>query len=493
MLTSRSQRRRIVIGAICAVAALGVLAGFTANALAISAPIHIANTGGEGVFIRPEPNTSKPALGWMPEGASPDYHCFAWGQVINGVPIWFNVTYNGVTGFYASYYDDSSYHSNEELTAKYGVPLCGAAPPPPPAPTPPPPAPAPPAPSSPPPSPAPPANGNLVYSIFNAEGGIYFRNSPSWSDTSRITGVGIYNNDQVQLICGAFGEPYGPYANRWWSYVQNLTRSSAGKGWVNAHFINDGMPANTPSPGEGTCGAGTTGAPSGGAGSGVPPTPAPPRSVFYWPRLGVKDRPANIWMNVSDLDFDYPQWASGNCNPLPPGPIQIPASVNTLAGWSVGRLGPIYFLKDFPGQWPQISNIILFDPGSKSEMEGAEGCDAMLTSPPISQLLVSWLKSPGDHRLLVLTGIRSEDWDAVLKGVGIGKAHFSGLWHYYFSDLWSQPWSVRSRVQVCDYDDLAHEAVLDDFYQIVKATGLGIQASGCPVSPAAPNPVPWNP
>jgi hypothetical protein len=113
----------------------------SASASAISAPIHIAGTGGEGVFIRPDPNTSRPAIGWMPEGASPDYHCFVWGQNINGVPIWFNVTYNGVTGYYASYFDDSSYHSNEELTAKYGVPLCGSSPPPTPAPSSPPSAP----------------------------------------------------------------------------------------------------------------------------------------------------------------------------------------------------------------------------------------------------------------------------------------------------------------------------------------------------------------
>lgn len=99
------------------------------SALAISAPIHIAGTGGEGVFIRPDPSTANPAVGWMPEGASPDYNCFAWGQNIGGVPIWFNVNYNGKTGYYASYYDDSSYHSNEELTAKYGVPLCGSGPP----------------------------------------------------------------------------------------------------------------------------------------------------------------------------------------------------------------------------------------------------------------------------------------------------------------------------------------------------------------------------
>ena len=117
----------------------------TASAWAISAPIHISGTAGEGVFIRSGPSTSNTRLGWIPEGASPDYNCFVWGQSINGVPIWFNVNYNGVTGYYASFYDDSSYRSNEELTAKYGVPMCGAPPPaPPPVPAPPP-APAPPA------------------------------------------------------------------------------------------------------------------------------------------------------------------------------------------------------------------------------------------------------------------------------------------------------------------------------------------------------------
>ncbi len=109
-------------------AVLVLLAGFTANAFAVSAPIHVAGTDGEGVYIRAEPNTSSTRVGWMPEGASPDYNCFVWGQSINGVPIWFNVNYAGVNGYYSSFYDDSSYHSNEELTAKYGVSLCGSAP-----------------------------------------------------------------------------------------------------------------------------------------------------------------------------------------------------------------------------------------------------------------------------------------------------------------------------------------------------------------------------
>jgi hypothetical protein len=126
VLKSASQRVRTI--SLVAVVTMVVALVSVALASAISAPIHISGTAGEGVYIRPQPNTSQAPVGWMPEGASPDYNCFVWGQNVSGVPIWFNVNYNGVTGYYASFYDDSIYHSNEELTAKYGVPLCGSAP-----------------------------------------------------------------------------------------------------------------------------------------------------------------------------------------------------------------------------------------------------------------------------------------------------------------------------------------------------------------------------
>ena len=325
---------------------------------------------------------------------------------------------------------------------------------------------------------------------MNADGGVYFRNSPVWGDARRVPGAGVYNGDRVELICGLMGEPYGPYANRWWSRVTNLTRPGAGTGWVNAHFIDDGMPASTPSPGESTCGGGSPNAP-----------PLTAKSVFFWPDLPIPTtRPAGIYLHVADIDLPFSQWASGNCTSAPPLPLPIPAGVTTLAGWSNGRLGPVYFLKENPDRWSQISEVILFDPGSRSDMEGTTGCEQKL-SPMVSQTLDRWLKSPGQHRLLILSGIRTEDWDYVFSHlgvtIGVGKAHFDGLWHYYFPDLWSEPWSVRSHAQVCDYDDLAHEAVLDDFFQIVKSTGMGVQGTGCPISSAVPlagrDPVAWNP
>jgi hypothetical protein len=128
-------------GTFATAAALAAVATLTPSALAAPAPIHIAGTGADGVFVRPTPDTSQPAIGWMPEGAGPDYHCFTYGQLVGNVSVWFNVTYNGVTGFYASYFDDSHYQSEAELTDTYGVPKCGAeAPPSTPSPSPVPPA-----------------------------------------------------------------------------------------------------------------------------------------------------------------------------------------------------------------------------------------------------------------------------------------------------------------------------------------------------------------
>jgi hypothetical protein len=55
-------------------------------------------------------------------------------------------------------------------------------------------------------------------------------------------------NEQMQLFCYGWGEAVGPYANRLWYQVLNVTRPiNAGvsnSGWLNAHYINDGLLAN---------------------------------------------------------------------------------------------------------------------------------------------------------------------------------------------------------------------------------------------------------
>jgi hypothetical protein len=113
---------------------------------------------------------------------------------------------------------------------------------PPPAPLPPPPAP--------PPPPPPPAQP--IFTVMNTSeqppDGVWFRNSAHTADTSRTTGLGVYQNEQIQLICYGSGDAVGPYNDTLWYYVTNVTRPTVNGrpdvGYLNAHYINDGKVAN---------------------------------------------------------------------------------------------------------------------------------------------------------------------------------------------------------------------------------------------------------
>ena len=58
--------------------------------------------------------------------------------------------------------------------------------------------------------------------------GVWFRNSPHTADTDRVTGHGVYKNERVQLECYAKGDAVGPYSDRLWYYVLNVTRPTNG-------------------------------------------------------------------------------------------------------------------------------------------------------------------------------------------------------------------------------------------------------------------------
>lgn len=487
-----SRRWKVFIGGACT-GVLFLLAAASA-ALAISAPIHIANTAGEGVFIRLEPNTSQSAIGWMPEGASPDYNCFAWGQSINGVPIWFNVNYNGKTGFYASYYDDSSYHSNDELTAKYGVPLCGQAPP---APAAPPPAPAP-APSSPPASAAPAAatGTGLVFSVFNTEGGVFYRNSPNWSDTPRVTGVGVYDGDRVELICGSMGTSVGSYNNRAWSKVRNLFRPSIGEGWVNEHFINDGAAANTFVAGEPMC-AGSSGGQGSLYYSPYPENPHGPNSTGQitidhligksWTKA---PSPATVTMHQNQWDVSRDgQGCPALASFVPRGSAAFDGGqITTLASWSLARAAPFMFLKARPDLQPQIHYILLFDPGTDDEWDSS----ACVAEYPIGGILRDWLIASPANRLVVLSGVKTAD----VGHTSVDGHGHAGIQNHLFYPLKraGEPSGrhLRAQIIVCNYDEMSHENVWINFRSWMNNTPITLGT--CPVDPeTGKRPIAWNP
>ncbi|MGA8245306.1 MAG: glycoside hydrolase domain-containing protein [Nocardioides sp.] len=80
------------------------------------------------VNLRPGPSVhSGAALATMPRGTTPSYHCWAKGQAVNGVDVWFNVTYGTKTGYYTAAYSSSSFSRDSQITTRYGLARCGAA------------------------------------------------------------------------------------------------------------------------------------------------------------------------------------------------------------------------------------------------------------------------------------------------------------------------------------------------------------------------------
>jgi len=108
------------------------------------------------------------------------------------------------------------------------------------------------------------AASDPIFTVMNTSetpsDGVWFRTTPQTSNTDRVTGHGVYAGNRVQLQCYAWGDAVGAYNNRLWYYVNNVTRptvSSNGQpniGYLNAHYINDGVAANVVGAGVGSPG-----------------------------------------------------------------------------------------------------------------------------------------------------------------------------------------------------------------------------------------------
>jgi hypothetical protein len=174
-------------------------------------------------------------------------------------------------------------------------------------------------------------------------------------------------------------------------------------------------------------------------------------------------------------------WSNGACDATKASsPDLVPASVTTLGGWSVGRLGPVYFLRS--ARSAAIKTIVLLDPGSKANMEGG-ACDSKLKNPTVGESLANWLGGDKSRRLLVFTGHDTEQHPYLGRW---GRPRFDGLWHYYLPNIWNKPFADRALI--CDYDNLGHEDVLRKFAWTVDRP-----PANCPNAPGAPPPTAWHP
>ncbi len=115
--------------------------------------------------------------------------------------------------------------------------------------------------------------------------GVWFRYGPDPNQTTMTTGLGVYMGEHVRAKCFWHGTPFGPYQNDVWYYAYDIERptvnGASNEGWINTHYVDDGMTANNPNPAVPQCatgsgkgdGAGGGGGKGGGTGS---PPPAKP-------------------------------------------------------------------------------------------------------------------------------------------------------------------------------------------------------------------------
>jgi hypothetical protein len=160
--------------------------------------------------------------------------------------------------------------------------------------------------------------------------------------------------------------------------------------------------------------------------------------VFYSGagEAGVKVAdPFSGWEFVAKDSPKYSRWTSDTKCEMSGRAARFPSDrgLTTLVGWSLGRLGPIYFLGTARERWGEIHTIYLFDPGPVAEME----CEPTLKPSP-QILLRDWLQSGTDRRLVVYAG------GATQKDGG------EGLRRYYLSAI--DGTDAASRVYNCRVD-----------------------------------------
>src|SRR4051794_19874114 len=103
---------------IAAAAAATLSLSAAQGASAMTAPIRVT----QDVNMRGGPGVGYARVGGVYRSTSPDFTCWTQGQNIGGVDVWFLVNNRGAQGYYASYFDDSTYSSDAQITSKYGIP-----------------------------------------------------------------------------------------------------------------------------------------------------------------------------------------------------------------------------------------------------------------------------------------------------------------------------------------------------------------------------------
>jgi hypothetical protein len=150
--------------------------------------------------------------------------------------------------------------------------------------------------------------------------------------------------------------------------------------------------------------------------------------------------PPNSWI-VPPTPSGIPTCSTDKMVNVPGSDAGMP--VTQLTGWSLGRLGPIYYLKKYPGFRANIDQIVMIDPGNRSDLDG---CDKYIGAKDV---LYDWLKANPRARLVIYSGdITGQNWH-------------QGIQEIYFPRIKADP-ATRTRAIVCNYT-WSHTAIMERY------------------------------
>lgn len=181
-------------------------------------------------------------------------------------------------------------------------------------------------------------------------------------------------------------------------------------------------------------------------------------SVFYSGRgnAGMKDAKGHATWRLNESKWTTkPKCSTANAIPDTNG-----RPVKTLAGYSLGRLGPVYYLDAASSEREaSLRYIILFDPGALGEFSDQDSCDRRFD---IDGLLATWLKRNQANRLLVMAGDKSLD-------VSAGSLYL-GLRSHYLRKIATQ--GLARQALVCNAESngvpYRHKDVMKEFARLIS-------------------------
>jgi hypothetical protein len=91
-----------------------------------------------------------------------------------------------------------------------------------------------------------------VWTVVDADGGVYWRSAPGQPYYLEQPGHGVYTDDQIRLEDWLIGEP-GPTGNPLWYWAEDLSRNlqptgDHEMGYINDHYLNTPGTAASPQP-----------------------------------------------------------------------------------------------------------------------------------------------------------------------------------------------------------------------------------------------------